>query len=303
MKRKMPEYHGMAAFVHRFNDPMAEPVKQDTKEEVLARQKAKRQKVAEETLEDTIAKWDPKANENPEVTGDAYKTLFVARLDYNVTAEELKEEFEYYGQVNKVSVVHDKEGKSRGFAFVEFESSRDLKEAYKDADGRKINNRRIVVDVERGRTVTNWKPRKLGGGLGGTRMGGDDVNVKFSGREPPPRGAAGAGQGDRPNNGGDRRDRGPPRGGDRDRRGGDRERGGRDDKRDARGGGGRDRERGRERDRDRERKGGERGRDRDREREPRKDKDKDDAGGRDRDRDRERRSKREGESKREEKRE
>jgi hypothetical protein len=29
----------------------------------------------------------------------------------------------------------------------------DMKEAFKDADGRKLNNRRIVVDVERGRTV------------------------------------------------------------------------------------------------------------------------------------------------------
>ena len=34
--------------------------------------------------------------------------------------------------------------------------------AYKHADGKKIDARRIVVDVERGRTVKNWKPRRLG---------------------------------------------------------------------------------------------------------------------------------------------
>ena len=34
--------------------------------------------------------------------------------------------------------------------------------AYKHADGKKIDGRRIVVDVERGRTVKNWKPRRLG---------------------------------------------------------------------------------------------------------------------------------------------
>lgn len=28
-------------------------------------------------------------------------------------------------------------------------------------------NRRLLIDVERGRTVKGWKPRRLGGGLGG----------------------------------------------------------------------------------------------------------------------------------------
>ena len=34
--------------------------------------------------------------------------------------------------------------------------------AYKHADGKKIDGRRIVVDVERGRTVKTWRPRRLG---------------------------------------------------------------------------------------------------------------------------------------------
>jgi len=76
-----------------------------------------------------------------------------------------------------VKLIRDKKGKSRGYAFIEFEHSKDLKEAYKDADGRKINNRRILVDVERGRTVKNWKPRRLGGGLGNTRLLPPSQNV------------------------------------------------------------------------------------------------------------------------------
>lgn len=40
-------------------------------------------------------------------------------------------------------------------------------DAYKDAEGIPIHNKKILVDVERGRTVKGWKPRKLGGGLGG----------------------------------------------------------------------------------------------------------------------------------------
>lgn len=34
-------------------------------------------------------------------------------------------------------------------------------------NGHRIKGRRILVDVERGRTVKGWKPRKLAGGLGG----------------------------------------------------------------------------------------------------------------------------------------
>lgn len=41
----------------------------------------------------------------------------------------------------------------------------------------------MLVDVERARTVKGWLPRRLGGGLGGTRRGGPDVNIKHSGRE------------------------------------------------------------------------------------------------------------------------
>jgi len=118
-------------------------------------------------------------------TEDPYKTLFVGRLNYDTSDHKLKREFETFGPVRKVRVVQDKEGKPRGYAFVEFESERDMRHAFKLADGRKIDNRRVVVDVERGRTVRNWKPRRLGGGIGSTRAGGNDVNQKYSGRYRP----------------------------------------------------------------------------------------------------------------------
>jgi U1 small nuclear ribonucleoprotein len=46
--------------------------------------------------------------------------------------------------------------KPRGYAFIEYEHKKDMKEAYKQSDGRKIEGRRILVDVERGRTVEHW---------------------------------------------------------------------------------------------------------------------------------------------------
>jgi len=45
-----------------------------------------------------------------------------------------------------------------------------------------VDNKRVLVDVERGRTVPNWRPRRLGGGLGSSRMGGADADKKDSAR-------------------------------------------------------------------------------------------------------------------------
>jgi len=225
-----------------------------------------------------MAKWDPK-KEDTQKTKDAYKTLFVARLQYDVLEEDLKKEFEFYGPVKTVRIMKDKKGKSRGYAFVEFEASKDLKEAYKDADGRKINGRRILVDVERGRTVKDWKPRRLGGGLGATRALGT-ASAKHSGREPPAAPSSSSSSGSR-------RDRDMRDTRDRDRGGGDRDRDGGRERKDDRGGGERkeriNRERGGDRgDRgDRERDRGDRDKERDSKRErhrsrsPRKDKDRD----------------------------
>ena len=66
-------------------------------------------------------------------------------------------------------VADKKTGKSRGYAFVEYENEEDMKRAYRAADGMRLEGRPIVVDVERGHTVPNWLPRRLGGGLGATR--------------------------------------------------------------------------------------------------------------------------------------
>lgn len=181
-RKPLPPYQGVAAFVQRFNDPVPLPVINLTKKQQLEKRRLKKQKVHEEQVKRQTVKWDPKKIDD--TTADAFKTLFVGRLSYDVTEEDLKHEFEYYGPIKKVLLVKNKKtGKSRGYAFVEFEHAKDLKDAYSGADGRKLNGRRILVDVERGRTVKNWKPRRLGGGLGGTRLGDKDQNIKYSGRE------------------------------------------------------------------------------------------------------------------------
>mmetsp|Transcript_5609 Transcript_5609/g.7060 ORF Transcript_5609/g.7060 Transcript_5609/m.7060 type:complete len:431 (+) Transcript_5609:68-1360(+) len=118
---------------------------------------------------------------------NCYNTLFVGRLAYEVTERKLLREMEAYGPVKDLKLVTDKKaaGKSRGYAFVEYEHEEDMKRAYRAADGMRLEGRAIVVDVERGHTVPNWLPRRLGGGLGGTRLGGKDKNIFMAGRFDP----------------------------------------------------------------------------------------------------------------------
>mmetsp|Transcript_31615 Transcript_31615/g.53915 ORF Transcript_31615/g.53915 Transcript_31615/m.53915 type:complete len:457 (+) Transcript_31615:101-1471(+) len=146
---------------------------------------------------------------------NCYNTLFVGRLAYEVTERKLLREMEAYGPVKDLKLITDPNtGKSRGYAFVEYEHEEDMKRAYRAADGMRLEGRSIVVDVERGHTVPNWLPRKFGGGLGGTRLGGKDKNVFMAGRydpskQPPPNSMMGGGGG--PGHGG--MGMGPPGGG------------------------------------------------------------------------------------------
>ena len=43
-----------------------------------------------------------------------------------------------------------------------YSADRFVAAAYKKADGMKIDGRRVLVDVERSRTVKGWLPRRLG---------------------------------------------------------------------------------------------------------------------------------------------
>ncbi|KAM7251853.1 hypothetical protein ACFE04_023736 [Oxalis oulophora] len=90
-----------------------------------------------------------------------------------------KENAVYFLFLNWVRLVTDKlTNKPRGYGFIEYARTQDMKAAYKQADGKKIDGRRVLVDVERGRTVPNWRPRRLGGGLGTSRVGGEDPNPR-----------------------------------------------------------------------------------------------------------------------------
>ncbi|KAJ8704772.1 hypothetical protein PYW08_012092 [Mythimna loreyi] len=183
-EKKQKGYDGVGAFLNIFEHPSETPppTRVETREERMERRRRERAEQTAYKLEQEIALWDPTTN--PRATMDPFKTLFVARINYDTSESKLRREFEGYGAIKKICMIFNKDSnKPRGYAFIEYEHERDMHSAYKHADGKKIDGKRVLVDVERARTVKGWLPRRLGGGLGGTRRGGADVNIKHSGRE------------------------------------------------------------------------------------------------------------------------
>ncbi|KAF9904485.1 hypothetical protein EC991_002645 [Linnemannia zychae] len=171
----------VSQFLHMLKDHDKDYVPTLSMAERKKQKLEERKRKSDEALKKGLDGWDP--NKDEKVVGDPYKTLHISRLSYECTEKDLRREFAMYGTIENIRVVKDPEGKPRGYAFIEFEREKDMKAAYKDADGLKIMGRRIVVDVERGRTVKGWKPKRLGGGLGGTRIGAPHENQTSSGRD------------------------------------------------------------------------------------------------------------------------
>jgi len=184
-KKNVHNYHGVAGFVEgNFEDPVdtPPPTRVETRDERIERKRREKDERETYKLEQKIALWDPQSN--PEGTTDPFRTLFVSRINFYTSESKLRREFETYGPIKQIKLINDqKTGKPRGYCFIEFEQEKYMHSAYKHADGKKIDGRRVLVDVERARTVKGWLPRRLGGGLGGTRRGGPEVNLRHSGRE------------------------------------------------------------------------------------------------------------------------
>jgi len=111
------------------------------------------------------------------------KNIFVGNLSFNTNEDELRQAFEAYGQVDRVSIMTDRDtGRSRGFGFVEMASSEDGEKAIAALNGAQIGGRTINVNEARPKTE-----RVGGGGGGGGRDRGDRGG----------RGAGGGGRRDR----------------------------------------------------------------------------------------------------------
>jgi cold-inducible RNA-binding protein len=90
------------------------------------------------------------------------KNIFVGNLSFNTNEDELRQIFEAYGQVDRVSILTDRDtGRSRGFGFVEMTSDEDGEKAIAALNGSQFGGRTINVNEARP------KAERGGGGFGG----------------------------------------------------------------------------------------------------------------------------------------
>ncbi len=73
--------------------------------------------------------------------------LYVGNLPFTTTEAELREVFEPHGELQSVNVITDREtGRSRGFAFVEYEDGSSAEKAQQALDGQDFGGRSLRVN-------------------------------------------------------------------------------------------------------------------------------------------------------------
>jgi cold-inducible RNA-binding protein len=86
--------------------------------------------------------------------------LFVGNLDFNTMEQQLHEAFADFGTVVFATIITDRAtGRSRGFGFVEYDSTNDALKAIDSMNGATLQGRTLNVNLARERT----------GGGGGAR--------------------------------------------------------------------------------------------------------------------------------------
>jgi cold-inducible RNA-binding protein len=94
------------------------------------------------------------------------KNIYVGNLDFQTTEEELRTAFAAYGQVDKVSIVTDRDtGQRRGFGFVEMTNNAEADKAIAGLNESMLGSRALSVNEAR--------PKREGGSGGrGAQRGG-----------------------------------------------------------------------------------------------------------------------------------
>lgn len=99
--------------------------------------------------------------------------LYVGNLPFSATEEELENLFSQSGVVISTNIVTDRDtGRSRGFAFVEMESSEAANAAIDALNGVDFNGRSLTVNEAKPKESRGPRGGGFGGGGGGRSGGG-----------------------------------------------------------------------------------------------------------------------------------
>ena len=102
--------------------------------------------------------------------------IYVGNLSYEVTEQDLRQEFGAFGEVASVDIITDKySGRPKGFGFVEMATKSEGEAAITGLNGKTTKERTIVVNEARPRTDSRSGGSygdKGGGGYGDGKSGG-----------------------------------------------------------------------------------------------------------------------------------
>ncbi|KAL0896201.1 hypothetical protein ABMA27_012144 [Loxostege sticticalis] len=120
---------------------------------------------------------------NKLVQGNPHYTIFIGRLNPRTTQDTIFAEFSKMGKIAACRLVKDiVTGKSKQYAFVEYESASSMERALREMHKEYIDNAEVVVEREAERRLRGWRPRRLGGGFGGRKESGQ---LRFGCRDRP----------------------------------------------------------------------------------------------------------------------
>ncbi|HHS50998.1 MAG TPA: RNA-binding protein [candidate division Zixibacteria bacterium] len=96
--------------------------------------------------------------------------IYVGKLDYNTTQDELKAAFEQHGQVESVQIITDKyTGSSKGFGFVTMPNDSEAQAAIDALNGTQLGKQTIEVNKAKPKVD---RSDNRGGGGGNRNSGG-----------------------------------------------------------------------------------------------------------------------------------
>jgi cold-inducible RNA-binding protein len=94
--------------------------------------------------------------------------IYVGNLSYDVTEEDLRQEFGAFGEITSVNMIMDRDsGRPKGFGFVEMATKSEAEAAITGLNGKTLKDRTMVANEARPRT-----DNRGGGSYGDRRTGG-----------------------------------------------------------------------------------------------------------------------------------
>ena len=100
--------------------------------------------------------------------------IYAGNLSYDITEDELRQEFEAFGEVTSVNIITDKySGRPKGFGFIEMASVSEGQAAINGLNGKTLKDRTLNVNAARPpaeRRGGSSHGDRRGGGFGGGRQ-------------------------------------------------------------------------------------------------------------------------------------